>query len=637
MPLPFLAPKNGEEMTIESEGGLRQAENRHIARAERSSMSWYSLKLGFALGMMAAAIGCVADPRDGAFGADSEHREGTAGRGPGGAGTDGSANETSGADQDGGTADAIIRRRGTGGAGEPGSDADGSTADVDASAADVDASSADADTAADEDAEPEPDGAQDAGSDAIVTDVCDGFDCGLGSCVDRLGTAVCACDPQVIGERCDRCALGYGGEACDQCATGYASDPTEPDACVPDPCAGNDCSGHGTCRAGATGGTVCICDPGFAGADCDGCALGYAGANCNSCAEGFESYLGSCAVIGCGGTDCGEHGECVGPDPAGGGSCACDRGYAGVRCDSCVASYARIGGECVPDVCTEIECVHGTCEVAQGVPSCACRNGFTGAACDLCPEGYVAVATGGGMACRNTLPTLAGVSAWFDAAHLPSFNFTDLGTVALWRNRIADGSFVWPQNASTRPPYNLIQRGVQLGGDRDLLATLTDHLHQRAAYTVYIVASWNPAAGNQWLLATQDVHHDYGYGMGLVIEVTGSGSVRATHRGQFLGSPGDVVEGAFFGAGTGRRLVRVQRQPFFNGHAFTVSNGTQTTSVESQELPFVRPTICFTGTSNVPGEKVLHGMLHEIVVIHGTLSAQDRNAIEAYLRVKWQL
>ena len=116
----------------------------------------------------------------------------------------------------------------------------------------------------------------------------------------------------------------------------------------------------------------------------------------------------------------------------------------------------------------------------------------------------------------------------------------------------------------------------------------------------------------------------------------GGGTVSATHRGSFQSTGGDVVVGDFFAAAGQRQLVRVERQPLLNGYALTISNGAEAAIVEATEPAFdqIVPSL-FGGRDGQTAS--LDGTLNEILLYQGTLTAAERDAIESYLRVKWQL
>lgn len=91
--------------------------------------------------------------------------------------------------------------------------------------------------------------------------------------------------------------------------------------------------------------------------------------------------------------DCSGLGECLTLD-GGAPYCACTRGYAGRRCDTCEAGFHRDAyWHCVPDRSCEDEredpCGgHGECKDDDGVIACDCEPAYQGARCHLCSAGY---------------------------------------------------------------------------------------------------------------------------------------------------------------------------------------------------------------------------------------------------------
>lgn len=86
--------------------------------------------------------------------------------------------------------------------------------------------------------------------------------------------------------------------------------------------------------------------------------------------------------------DCHGHGEC-----SAAGKCVCDPGYAGQDCNSCAPGYHGAGIYCVENInCTENTCNgHGVCDDSDGTPHCRCDDGFTSTDngyCSACALGY---------------------------------------------------------------------------------------------------------------------------------------------------------------------------------------------------------------------------------------------------------
>src|SRR5690606_8014041 len=141
-----------------------------------------------------------------------------------------------------------------------------------------------------------------------------------GRCVVNDGQAVCVCDPGHSGERCGACAPGYESSDAGDCVLG-------------DACAVNVCSGHGSCVDGEDG-VQRVCEAGVTGPRCTHCADGYhgEGSRCvpdETCTRDSCSGSGACSVVG------------------GRVECACERGYAGARCElTCLDNDCNGNGTC---------------------------------------------------------------------------------------------------------------------------------------------------------------------------------------------------------------------------------------------------------------------------------------------------
>ena len=199
----------------------------------------------------------------------------------------------------------------------------------------------------------------------------------------------CACDGQPAqghwgGLSCDACAPGYFGASCEQvcvmgvsadqqcvCDTGWAH--ANCSARCPDGSQGV-CSGHGLCDDGNLGSGTCLCQPGYAGADC---AL--------TCPGGVDG-------------PCSGHGLC---DPSG-GACACLDAAAGrwggPDCSTCKDRY--FGPACnltCPRVADGLTCSgHGSCTFDG---RCLCgaagsANRWAGSLCDKCLYGFFGAGCG---------------------------------------------------------------------------------------------------------------------------------------------------------------------------------------------------------------------------------------------------
>ena len=90
----------------------------------------------------------------------------------------------------------------------------------------------------------------------------DGMDCNH--------NGICTCKPNVAGDKCDQCAVGYTNfPNCDQCDSNYYGYPN----CQP--CTCNPQGSESTTCDQATG--ICTCKENVFGDNCDQCPDGYFG------------------------------------------------------------------------------------------------------------------------------------------------------------------------------------------------------------------------------------------------------------------------------------------------------------------------------------------------------------------------
>lgn len=143
-------------------------------------------------------------------------------------------------------------------------------------------------------------------------------------------------------------------------------------------CVEVECGDHGTCQPQESEG-VCVCNKGYAGLFCDACESGYQDNDGDGvCAPGCDSD-----------TSCGARGTC--DDTLGVILCACETGYEGRLCDTCVVGYQDNDGDgvCAPDCATQGSLcgTQGTCQDTSGEAICVCDPGFEGEFCDGCGAG----------------------------------------------------------------------------------------------------------------------------------------------------------------------------------------------------------------------------------------------------------
>ncbi len=236
------------------------------------------------------------------------------------------------------------------------------------------------------------------GGSAGIGATCEPDTCsGHGQCDDAGGQAVCSCDSEYAGLRCDECADGYqdndgDGECIESCARAELS------------CGSNQACDDSGGRPG------CVCNEGYQDRDGDGdCSPDCAHANiscgknqyCDDasgtaecfCDEGHQDNDGDgdcspdCENAG---LSCGTNEHCE--DTDGTARCRCDEGYAGTECGQCDTGYQDNDndGTCLPDCATAaLDCSgHGTCDDSGGTAGCDCELRFTGTNCEQCVVGY---------------------------------------------------------------------------------------------------------------------------------------------------------------------------------------------------------------------------------------------------------
>ncbi|XP_036790744.1 laminin subunit alpha-1 isoform X1 [Oncorhynchus mykiss] len=255
--------------------------------------------------------------------------------------------------------------------------------------------------------------------DAITAKNCQACGChdkGSYSGVCDLLTGQCTCKPNVVGEKCDQCQVGFhgllSGQGCRECdciQSGSVSVACEEDGrcqCIPG-VAGDKCdrchhsyfnyqgSGCTQCECAHTHGNCnvttgeCICPPHTRGEKCDLCEEGHWGhdtvTGCKSC---------NCSEMGSYATECGITN----------GQCQCRSDFAGQNCDRCAMGYRGY-----PE-CTVCNCnINGTreefCDEALGVCSCeapgncVCKDNVGGGGCDECKKGTLGLSVSNPAGC----------------------------------------------------------------------------------------------------------------------------------------------------------------------------------------------------------------------------------------------
>uniref|UniRef100_A0A4W5QPA5 Laminin, alpha 1 n=1 Tax=Hucho hucho TaxID=62062 RepID=A0A4W5QPA5_9TELE len=243
--------------------------------------------------------------------------------------------------------------------------------------------------------------------DAITAKNCQACSChgnGSYSAMCDLLTGQCTCKPNVVGEKCDQCQVGFhsllSGQGCKDC----------------------NCSQSGSVSTACEEEGRCQCIPGVAGDKCDRCYHGYFNyqdsgctqcecahthGNCNAttgkcicpphtigekCELCEEGHWGHDTVAGCKSCDCSEAGSSATQCDLTNGQCLCRPDFAGQKCDRCTMGYRGY-----PE-CTACNCnINGTreefCDKELGLCSCeapgncVCKDNVGGGGCDECKKG----------------------------------------------------------------------------------------------------------------------------------------------------------------------------------------------------------------------------------------------------------
>uniref|UniRef100_A0ABM5GDG7 Laminin subunit alpha-1 isoform X1 n=1 Tax=Pogona vitticeps TaxID=103695 RepID=A0ABM5GDG7_9SAUR len=248
--------------------------------------------------------------------------------------------------------------------------------------------------------------------DAVIKKDCRACECHVNSSVSSIchhETGLCQCKTNVVGQRCDRCLLGYYG-----LSTGLG--------CLPCNCSkagsvAEDCNDEGQCH----------CMPGVAGEKCDRCAHGFYAfqdggctpCNCAHTHDACDSSSGQCLCPphtegekcelceenfwghdpenGCKACNCSDIGSVSLQCDQLTAQCQCKHGYGGDDCSVCALGY-RDYPECVPCDCDERGSKADTCDQSQGVCSCeedtgacVCKENVFGLHCSECKTGTFAL------------------------------------------------------------------------------------------------------------------------------------------------------------------------------------------------------------------------------------------------------
>uniref|UniRef100_A0AAY4A552 Laminin subunit alpha 1 n=1 Tax=Denticeps clupeoides TaxID=299321 RepID=A0AAY4A552_9TELE len=189
--------------------------------------------------------------------------------------------------------------------------------------------------------------------DAITAKNCQACGChgnGSSSSICDIATGQCVCKPHVVGEKCDRCEVGFHSLSRDHCIA---------------------------CNCSQSGSTSTACDE---EGRCQ-CVAGVTGDKCDHCDKGYYNFQKN----GCTACDCEHtHGNCD-PDT---GVCICPPHTKGEKCELCEEDHWGHDGAtgCKPCNCSVAGVTSTQCDLASG--QCSCAPAFDGQKCDHCALGF---------------------------------------------------------------------------------------------------------------------------------------------------------------------------------------------------------------------------------------------------------
>jgi len=312
---------------------------------------------------------------------------------------------------------------------------------------------------------------------------------------DDCENSVCSNNPCYNGGSCTPNPT-TGGLKCN-CMPGYSGDLCQRSLCDSNPCSnngkctvtgsttyscqckkgydGNTCSNQITCDTTCSNGGTCVFDSSNA-KKCQ-CAPGYFGDTCassvctpNPCKSGATCAVSTTSgdtlgqpVCTCQGSDspdtycfatlctdnagCSNHGTC---EPSGTGTCTCNVGYSGKKCQfdvcklnpcknggactlstsspgyTCACTGGHTGSTCSTGTCQTGACLNsGVCMVVGGVQMCKCPIGYSGGTCGTdrcandgpCESGTCTFSTSENTVCTSCTSGYSGILCEADACY----------------------------------------------------------------------------------------------------------------------------------------------------------------------------------------------------------------------------
>ncbi|XP_030761277.1 laminin subunit alpha-1-like [Sitophilus oryzae] len=265
-------------------------------------------------------------------------------------------------------------------------------------------------------------------SQGVEQDYCGKCDCNGHSQTCNADTGECSCEHNTVGEKCERCAVGYYGnplrgtvQDCQRCACPLEDDSNNfSPSCQLDYFNLDNEGGYvcTQCPKGYTGDHCEVCDDGYFGSpleigssckpcDCNGGPCDRKTGQCLSCkgnTEGWkcerckQDHYGDPTIPNCKICECDPLGSISKQCHNETGQCVCREKFVGRTCDRCEVGYGNVTALCQPCACNSIGSKSGLCDIHTGI--CDCLPGVEGFRCDACQNLHWGFSITGCQACR---------------------------------------------------------------------------------------------------------------------------------------------------------------------------------------------------------------------------------------------
>ncbi|XP_030761280.1 laminin subunit alpha-1-like [Sitophilus oryzae] len=272
-------------------------------------------------------------------------------------------------------------------------------------------------------------------SQGVEQDYCGKCDCNGHSQTCNADTGECSCEHNTVGEKCERCAVGYYGnplrgtvQDCQRCACPLEDDSNNfSPSCQLDYFNLDNEGGYvcTQCPKGYTGDHCEVCDDGYFGSpleigssckpcDCNGGPCDRKTGQCLSCkgnTEGWkcerckQDHYGDPTIPNCKICECDPLGSISKQCHNETGQCVCREKFVGRTCDRCEVGYGNVTALCQPCACNSIGSKSGLCDVHTGI--CDCLPGVEGFRCDACQNLHWGFSITGCQATWHHLQTVA--------------------------------------------------------------------------------------------------------------------------------------------------------------------------------------------------------------------------------------